>query len=207
MPWLASVLLKPISSYSCYSILSSSAVQTIQAINQSIGYSVENCENMSSQTIPDYISLLLSLLVRIVFNWEFQNSPPKFPLPFMTNGLTLSSLLQLSSLPRDSHNHQCTTTKYSGDNDNDDDIDNETDEFLKTLYDQTILNQEQEEVVIIHELIEEKSSRVQGLFAVLRKASHLSPIIQKQRPLANEFTKLALAFVLHHSSTSILYVH
>ena len=195
MPWLASALLKSISSYSCYSTLATAAIQTVQAINNTFSQSVEEKE-MSSQIQPDYMPLLLSLLVRIVSNWEFQNSPPEFPLPFMTNGLTLSSLLQLYAFPSNHSNNDCRN-----------DYDNDCNEFLKTLYDQTVLKQEQEEQEILHEFIEEKSPRVQMLFTMLRKASHISPIIQKQRPLANEFTKSALTFILHHSSTSSLYVY
>ena len=195
MPWLASALLKPISPYSCYSTLATAAIQTIQSINNTLSQSVEEKETVS-QSQSDYIPLLLSLLVRIVSNWEFQKSPPEFPLPLMENGLTLSSLLQLYVFPS---NH--SSISHS------DEYDNDSNEILKTLYDPTVIKQEQEEREILHELVEEKSPRVQILFTVLRKASHLPPIIQKQRPLANEFTKSALAFILHHSSTSILYVH
>lgn len=65
---------------------------------------------------------------------------------------------------------------------------------------------EEEEKQLCEEMFEGKSSRIQALFSLLSSSSHLPSLIQ-QRPFAIPFTRFALVFLLHHSSTVSLFIH
>lgn len=192
MPLLASILLKPMESLSHHQTLVTAVIPTLQSILKRVqiislpsdisNESDDGHENERMEPQNDFLSLVGVLLVRLVSNLNRSPSLPSLPLPFMNQGLTLSSLLQIQL---------DDPLKAS---------------ILQSFHEETTLRQEQEEQAIMKELLEECSARAQALFTVLQKSSHLSSIIQRQRPLARSLTKVIFAFIVHHSSTSVLYV-